>query len=86
MKGKPQVMTARELARRINVPHSTVSQWLQKGQVPGAEAQSVGEYKIWVVPVEVVESYPAWRPKRGRPVGSKKPTTKKAAKKKGSPK
>jgi DNA-binding transcriptional ArsR family regulator len=79
MKGKPEVMTARELARRIDVPHSTVSQWLQKGQVPGAEAQSVGDYKIWVIPVEVVDSYPEWRPKRGRP--TKKEGSKKTAKK-----
>jgi hypothetical protein len=76
MKGKPEVMTARELARRIDVPHSTVSQWLQKGQVPGARAESVGDYKIWVVPVEAVNSYPNWRPKRGRPPGSKKATKK----------
>ena len=81
MKGNREVMTARELARRIEVPHSTVSQWLQKGQVPGAEAQSVGDYKIWVIPAEVVNSYPTWRPKRGRPVGTKKAGAKKAAKK-----
>lgn len=73
-------MTARELARRIKVPHSTVSQWLQKGQVPGAKAENVGDYKIWVVPAEVVDSYPAWRPKRGRPIGSKKTSAKKPAK------
>jgi len=67
MKGKREVMTARELARRIDVPHSTVSQWLQKGQVPGAKAENVGDYKIWVIPVEAVDTYPKWRPKRGRP-------------------
>jgi len=72
MNGKREVMTARELARRIDVPHSTVSQWLQKGQVPGAKAESVGDYKIWVIPVEAVHTYPNWRPKRGRPPGSKK--------------
>jgi hypothetical protein len=83
MKGKPEVMTARELARRIDVPHSTVSQWLQKGQVPGAKAENVGDYKIWVIPVEVVDTYPNWRPKRGRPKkeAAKKTGAKKAAKK-----
>ena len=67
-------MTARELARRIKVPHTTVMGWLQKGQVPGAAAETVGDFKVWVIPVAVVDSYPTWRPKRGRP-------TKKAAKK-----
>jgi hypothetical protein len=54
--------------------------WLQKGQVPGAKAENVGDFKIWVVPVEVVASYPSWRPKRGRPLGSKKTAAKKAKK------
>ena len=67
MKGKPEVMTARELARRIKVPHTTVMGWLQKGQVPGARAETVGEFKVWIVPVEAVHDYPRWRPKRGRP-------------------
>jgi hypothetical protein len=80
MKGKRESMTARELARRINVPHTTVMGWLQKDQVPGAAAQTVGDFKVWVIPAEVVDSYPAWRPKRGRPPGTKKP----AAKKKGA--
>lgn len=53
--------------------------WLQKGQVPGAKAETVGDFKVWVVPVAVVESYPNWRPKRGRPPGSKK-TAKKSKK------
>ena len=64
-------MTARELARRIEVPHTTVMGWLQKGQVPGAKAENVGDFKVWVIPVEVVSSYPAWRPKRGRPPAKK---------------
>jgi DNA-binding transcriptional ArsR family regulator len=80
MKGNREVMTARELARRIKVPHSTVSQWLQKGQIPGAKSENVGDYKIWVIPVEVVSTYPGWRPKRGRPKGTTKKSTKKAKK------
>jgi hypothetical protein len=80
MKGKEEVMTARELARRIKVPHTTVMGWLQKGQVPGAESQEVGDFKVWVIPASVVATYPAWKPKLGRPVGSKK-GSKKAAKK-----
>ena len=60
-------MTARELARRIKVPHTTVMGWLQKGQVPGAKPETVGDFKVWVIPVAVVDSYPTWRPKRGRP-------------------
>jgi hypothetical protein len=78
MKGKREVMTARELARRINVPHTTVMGWLQKGQVPGAKAEEVGEFKVWVVPIETANTFPQWRPKRGRP--TKKEAAKKAAK------
>ena len=78
MKGKREAMTARELARRINVPHTTVMGWLQKGQVPGAKAEEVGQFKVWVVPTEAADTLPQWRPKRGRP--AKKEAAKKAAK------
>jgi hypothetical protein len=78
MKGKREAMTARELARRINVPHTTVMGWLQKGQVPGAKAEEVGDFKVWVVPIEAAHTFPQWRPKRGRP--TKKAAAKKAAK------
>ena len=58
-------MTAREFARRLNIPYTTVAGWLQKGQVPGAEAQEVGTFKVWMIPVEVLKTFE--RPKRGRP-------------------
>ena len=58
-------MTAREFARRLKIPYTTVAGWLQKGQVPGAESQIVGTFKVWMIPVEALKTFK--RPKRGRP-------------------
>jgi hypothetical protein len=65
MERKQELMTAREFARKLNIPYTTVAGWLQKGQVPGAEAQIVGTFKVWMIPVEVLKGFE--RPKRGRP-------------------
>jgi hypothetical protein len=80
-------MTAGEFARAINVPVTTVSTWLQKGQVPGAIAQEIGEYRVWAIPEELVKTFQ--RPKRGRPkkdstnqsLGSKKSSKRKSSNK-----
>jgi hypothetical protein len=65
MEKKRELMTAREFARRLNIPYTTVAGWLQKGHVPGAEAQIVGTFKVWMIPAEVLKDFE--RPKRGRP-------------------
>jgi hypothetical protein len=81
MEKKEEVMTAREFARRMEVPYTTVAGWLQKGIVPGAEAQEVGTFKVWMIPVSALKDFK--RPDRGRPKKATKTskTTKKAAKK-----
>jgi len=60
-------MTAGELARKIKVPYTTIATWLRKGQVPGAVPQTIGDFRVWMVPEEAADSFPAWRPKPGRP-------------------
>src|SRR5215510_16195099 len=60
-------MTAGELARKINKPYTTVATWLRKGQVPGAIPQLIGDFRIWMVPEEAVDTWPHWQPKPGRP-------------------
>jgi hypothetical protein len=74
-------MTAGEFARKIEKPYTTVATWLRKGQVPGAVPQTIGDFRVWMVPESAVETFEEWQPKPGRPKG-----TKKAAKKKGSAK
>lgn len=75
-------MTAREFARRLNIPYTTVAGWLQKGQVPGAEAQVVGTFKVWMIPVEVLKDFE--RPKRGRPPLTDEAKAARAAEKSGN--
>jgi hypothetical protein len=67
MKEREETMTARELARRLNEPYTTVAGWLQRSLVPGAEATMVGTFKVWVIPASVVDTIDEWRPKQGRP-------------------
>ncbi|MCI0664290.1 MAG: hypothetical protein L0220_24790 [Acidobacteria bacterium] len=74
-------MTAGEFARKLKVPVTTVSTWLKKGQVPGAIAQEIGEYRVWMIPVETAIGFK--RPKRGRPrKDAAKKTSKRGATKK----
>jgi hypothetical protein len=77
--GEKRFMTAGELARKINKPYTTVATWLRKGQVPGAVPQTIGDFRIWMVPEEAVDTFPQWQPKPGRP--TKEAASKKAAKK-----
>jgi hypothetical protein len=72
-------MTAGEFARQIKKPYTTVATWLRKGQVPGAIPQTIGDFRIWMVPEGAVETFPQWQPKPGRP--TKEAGAKKAAKK-----
>jgi hypothetical protein len=72
-------MTAGEFARKIQKPYTTVATWLRKGQVPGAVPQTIGDFRIWMVPEAAVDTFPQWQPKPGRP--TKEPGAKKAAKK-----
>jgi hypothetical protein len=65
-------MTAGEFARKIKKPYTTVATWLRKGQVPGAEPQTIGEFRVWMVPESAVATFPQWQPKPGRPKGRKK--------------
>jgi hypothetical protein len=44
MERKQELMTAKEFARRLNVPYTTVAGWLQKGQAPGATDVSSPDY------------------------------------------
>ncbi|MGH9751851.1 MAG: hypothetical protein ACREA2_03630 [Blastocatellia bacterium] len=77
-------MTAGELARKIKKPYTTVATWLRKGQVPGAVPQTIGDFRIWMVPEEAADTFPQWQPKPGRPTkkeGAKKIARKKASKK-----
>lgn len=69
-------MTAREFAEQLGRPYQTVVLWLRKRQVPGAKLKEVGSFKVWQIPIEVVETFQP--PKPGRPRGSK---AKSAAKK-----
>ena len=71
-------MTSTEFAEKINTPYPTVMAWLREGKVPGAELQEVGNMKFWLIPVDVLKDFV--RPKKGRPLGSKK-AAKKAVKK-----
>lgn len=82
-------MTAREFARRLEEPYTTIAGWLQRGLVPGAEAHKVGTFKVWVVPVKALETVEEWRPARGRPPltdEEKESRTKKASAKKSAKK
>jgi len=87
MEKKQELMTAREFARRMEVPYTTVAGWLQKGIVLGAEAQEVGTFKVWMIPVSALKDFK--HPKRGRPKKAReqskmtgvKKSTKKTAKK-----
>jgi hypothetical protein len=60
-------MTAGEFARKINKPYTTVPTWLGKGQVPGAIPQIIGDFRIWMVSEDAVETFPQWQPNPGRP-------------------
>jgi len=60
-------MTAGEFARQIEIPYTTIATWLRKGQVPGAIPQTIGNFRVWMVPEEAVNSLEEWRPKPGRP-------------------
>lgn len=62
-------MTAREFAEQLGRPYQTVVLWLRKRQVPGARLREVGSFKVWQIPVEVVETFEP--PKPGRPKGRK---------------
>lgn len=76
-------MTAGEFARKINKPYTTVATWLRKGQVPGAVPQTIGEFRVWMVPEEAIASFPEWQPKPGRPTkeeAAPKKSTKKVKK------
>jgi hypothetical protein len=64
-KAKPQMITAREFAKAIKRPYSTVTAWLAEGLVDGAKAVEVGAFRVWQVPIEAVVSFKP--PKRGRP-------------------
>jgi hypothetical protein len=72
-------MTAGEFTRQIKKPYTTVATWLRKGQVPGAVPQTIGDFRIWMVPEDAVETFPQWQPKPGRP--TKEAGAKNAAKK-----
>jgi excisionase family DNA binding protein len=69
-------MTAREFALLVNTPYPTVAQWLRDGRVPGAELQTIGSLKVWLIPRDALKDFK--RPDMGRP---KKETAKTAAKK-----
>jgi len=81
-------MTARELARQLKTPYTTVAGWLQNGKVPGAKAQVIGAFRVWMIPVGVLDTVNEWRPKPGRPIkaAGRKTGAKKAAKKPGAKK
>jgi len=72
-------MTAGEFARQIKKPYTTVATWLRKGQVPGAAPQTIGDFRIWMVPESAVTTFEQWQPKPGRP--TKETSAKKVAKK-----
>ena len=72
-------MTAGEFARQIKKPYATVAAWLRKGQVPGAVPQTIGDFRVWMVPESAVETFAEWQPKPGRP--TKEAVAKKAVKK-----
>ncbi len=59
------MITAREFARAIDRPYSTVTAWLAAGLVEGVEAVEVGTVKVWQVPIDAVKTFNP--PKRGRP-------------------
>ncbi len=74
-------MTAREFAQLVNTPYPTVAQWLRDGRVPGAELQTIGSMKVWLIPRDSLKDFK--RPEMGRPpkeAGAKKPAAKKARK------
>jgi hypothetical protein len=74
-------MTAREFAAKIKKPYPTVATWLRKGKVKGAEAHKLGAVTVWLIPVEIANSFKDY-PTRGRPkkTGEKTAPTKKATK------
>jgi hypothetical protein len=59
------MITAREFARALERPYSTVVAWIAAGLVEGAVAVEVGTVKVWQVPIDAVKSFRP--PKRGRP-------------------
>jgi hypothetical protein len=58
-------MTAREFAAAIKRPYPTVALWLRQKRIPGAFQESVGDFSIWQIPVEAVDTFEP--PKPGRP-------------------
>jgi excisionase family DNA binding protein len=71
-------MTAREFAQLVNTPYPTVAQWLRDGRVPGAELQTLGSLKVWLIPRDSLKDFK--RPEMGRPKKVKKATRKRGAK------
>lgn len=63
-------MTAREFAKVIKRPYSTVALWLRENRIPGAYQLVAGNITVWQIPVEAIEKFTP--PKPGRPKGSKK--------------
>jgi excisionase family DNA binding protein len=71
-------MTAREFAVLVNTPYPTVAQWLRDGRVPGAELQTIGSLKVWLIPRDSLKDFK--RPEMGRPPKKAAKKSKKGAK------
>jgi hypothetical protein len=63
-------ITAREFAEQIGRPYQTVVLWLRKRQVPGAKLKEVGDFKVWQIPIDVMETFQP--PKPGRPISPRR--------------
>lgn len=72
------MLTAKEFAAETGISYPVVIKWLKAGTIPAEQE----EFRIWRISATLVERFkrPENRPRRGRPVGSEKTTTKKAKK------
>jgi hypothetical protein len=57
-------MTSTEFATKIKRSYNTVAGWLRKGLIPGAVPQTLGKETRWFIPLERVDDFKQWDPKK----------------------
>jgi hypothetical protein len=71
---KPEMLTARQFAKRAGVAYPTVMKWLKENLIPGAEIKKSPQFgKYWDIPATSLKSVAKRKPgpKKGAKRGTK---------------
>lgn len=71
---KPEMLTARQFAKRAGVAYPTVMKWLKENLIPGAEIKQNPQFgKYWDIPASSLKSVAKRKPgpKKGTKRGTK---------------